>query len=259
MNIKVLKLIIIGYMAAFSALTYAVDMSDPIRYRDLPVWMHHASENAFPDMRRRGTVISVFGGEAYAWSDNKFDPVLFKNKDNEVYYITSFNSKNDAENLWDQIDDPTIRQSGMTADIRRAAYNWAFDNEHFSIKYNNPKKGQTLILYSAMDCSYCVKLERSLHKAKLPYIVVPINLANKPSREYKNIYCADDRKSAWMNIMSKREYRQAKNINCEIPYAEMQIFGHILGTNSTPSGLMPDGTVVTAGELWQAYGLKAPK
>lgn len=237
-----------------SATGFAEDTNKPVRFNDLPSWMQRAGESAFPEMRLKGKIVPVFGGEVYSWNQPKKVPVLFTRQGNSAFYITDFDTDPNAKNAWTSTSF-FASDEGITEKLRKHIYDWAFDNPEFAIQYNNPKKGETILLSSAMDCPYCVELERALHKNNIPYIVVPSNLDDKPTPAYKSVYCTSDRPKSWANMMIKREYQKHNNTRCEIPHAEMSVFFHVLGTTATPAALKPDGSVIVGSDIWKAYGI----
>ena len=92
----------------------------------------------------------------------------------------------------------------------------------------------------------------------MPFIHVPSTLQLKPTRELKQVYCTPDKAAAWKKMMVSRKYDVHNNERCEMPFTEFSLLGDVMGLDTTPSGLMPDGTVLNATELWQAYGIPKP-
>lgn len=258
---KIMKTLAMSLMPMMLTLGSAVakETAPKVRFNQLPGWLQEDAREAFPEMRHKGEIRQVLDGKVFVWSTSGYSPVLFQQKNGSAYYISSIDAKNDQANQWTKLGILPGKDVSMTKELRVAFYNKAFDEPDFGFQYNKPEKGKTVLLYSAIDCGYCVMLEKALHKAGVPFIVVPTTLSGKPSREFKNVYCASDKPKAWTEMMTKRTYVSAKDPDCDMPYAEFDLLGEVLATGSTPAGLMPDGTVLDGSELWGAYGLKKPK
>eukprot|EP01036_Dinobryon_divergens_P042504 gene42504-56495_t len=233
-----------------TASTFAEESTPKVRFNQLPDWLRDDAKEAFPDMRMRGEIRQVLDGSIFVWSRPGYTPVLFQEKDGDAYYANSFDSKDDTKNQWEKLGFFSEKDSGMTKELRIAFYNKAFDDPNFGFKYNNPSKGETILLYSAIDCGYCVKLEKALHKAGVPFVVVPTTLQPKVTRDFREVYCAEDKSSAWKKMMTTRKISPQKNSRCEIPFLEFQLVGDIMGINATPSAMRPDGTIVEPALLW---------
>lgn len=245
-------------LACSTASSFAEESAPKVRFNQLPGWLQSEAREAFPEMRHKGEIRAVLDGQVYAWKQQGYSPVLFQQKNGDAYYISSIEGTDPSNSPWTKLDFIPSKDATMTQALRKAFYDKAFDDPNFGFQYNNPKKGETVLLYSAIDCGFCVRLEKALHKAGVPFIVVPSTLQLKPTRELKQVYCTPDKAAAWKKMMVSRKYDVHNNERCEMPFTEFSLLGDVMGLDSTPAGLRPDGTVLNATELWQAYGIPKP-
>ena len=257
---KQLKKLALGLLALayLTGAAIAEESSPKVRFNQLPSWLQSDAREAFPDMRHKGEIRKVLDGQVYVWKRHGYSPVLFQQKNGDAYYITGFEGTDASKNPWTKLGFIPSEDATMTQALRKAFYDKAFDDPNFGFQYNNPKKGETVLLYSAIDCGFCVRLEKALNKAGVPFIAVPSTLQLKPTRELKQVYCTTDKAAAWKKMMLSRKYDAHNNERCEMPFTEFSLLGDVMGLDTTPSGLTPDGTVLNATELWQAYGIPKP-
>ena len=106
------------------------------------------------------------------------------------------------------------------------------------------------VIWSAPDCPFCRRLERSLEETGASVYLAPVGLAEDGFARSAQVYCAADPGAAWRAAMGEAAATgsaAASRPGCAYPRAMMTDIGFFLGRGrlATPIVVFADGSSVT--------------
>lgn len=106
------------------------------------------------------------------------------------------------------------------------------------------------VIWSAPDCPFCRRLERSLEESGASVYVAPVGLAESGFARSAQVYCAADPGAAWRAAMGEAAATgsaTASRPGCAYPRAMMTDIGFFLGRGrlATPIVVFADGSSIT--------------
>lgn len=103
------------------------------------------------------------------------------------------------------------------------------------------------VIWSAPDCPYCRKLEKTLEQENASVYVVPVGVAENGFRQAARVYCADDPAQAWRKVMQGSEINGQAKTSCQYPRDMLNDIGFFLGMGrlATPIVIFADGFTIT--------------
>lgn len=102
------------------------------------------------------------------------------------------------------------------------------------------------VIWSAPDCPYCRKLEKTLEQENASVYVVTVGVAENGFRQAARVYCADDPAQAWRKVMQGSEINGRAKTSCQYPRDMLNDIGFFLGMGrmATPIVVFADGSTV---------------
>jgi thiol:disulfide interchange protein DsbC len=196
----------------------------------------------------KGAVIAPAFGDFYSVS--KPNEVLFVNKDMSIMI---------SGNVFDLVAEKSL--TGELLEKNKPRFNWSSLDLNKAIKVGNGEK--KLLIFSDPDCPFCQKLERELAKleSELTVFVAPLPLVGLHPNAQKisdRIWCSKNKAQAWRDYLLMK--KQPVQIGCATPTSEWIEIAGANGINSTPTIVLPDGTIIagaqTADQIKKLVGLK---
>lgn len=106
---------------------------------------------------------------------------------------------------------------------------------------------RSLFVFSDPDCPYCRKLEEELSNlddVTIYTFLYPINeLHPEATHKSRLVWCADDRATAWADLMINRQLPQSAD-DCQNPIDQNVALARRLGIDATPTMILGDGSMV---------------
>ncbi|GEM_PF-2714959 len=114
---------------------------------------------------------------------------------------------------------------------------------HASITFRHGDKPVGMVLYSAVDCGFCRRLEAFLAKHEFSYTVFPSSLSPQNFSLAQDVWCNANPGQAWMTVM--REEGEIPHVaSCpSYPIADIRYMGALFVYGNTPGIIFADGTV----------------
>jgi thiol:disulfide interchange protein DsbC len=169
----------------------------------------------------------VFSGNFYALSD-KAGTTIFISEDMRYAISGNVIDKKTGKNLSEAV---------------AAKFDWKDLKKIDSIQMGSGDK--SVIVFADPQCGYCKQLERELDplRNQLTIFVVPVPILGPDSQNLaKNIWCADDRASAWDRALKGDPIADAKS--CSTPFDANLSLAKKYGVNGTPAIVFPNGEIV---------------
>lgn len=215
--------------------------TETTRFNDAPKWIRDSASAIFVGFRS-GEYIPLFGSNnIWAWMREGYQPILFKHKEGKTYFAEI---RNDGDEIVTWIDRKNNQEEKQEIrELRQEVYKFVTKNEKYSIQFNESKMDvDQLLIFSAIDCGACVKLEKSLNP-KTSYVISPSYLNNKSLFAYNNVYCSDKRGESWKRMMLTRKFEKSDTSKCRAPSSEITVYHSIVGA-FYPIGVKKDGNTV---------------
>lgn len=168
-----------------------------------------------------------FSGKFYALSD-KAGTTIFISEDMRYAISGTVLDKNTGKNLSESV---------------AAKFDWKDLKKSDSIQMGSGDKA--IIVFADPQCGYCKKLERELDpvRSQLTIFVVPMPILGPESQTLaKNIWCAEDRATAWERALKGDPITDARS--CSTPFDTNLSLAKKYGVNGTPAIVFPNGEIV---------------
>lgn len=169
----------------------------------------------------------AFAGKFYALSD-KAGTTIFISEDMKYAISGTVLDKKTGKNL---------------SEAAAPKFDWSDLKKSEAIQMGSGDK--SIIVFADPQCGYCKKLERELDplRGQLTIFVVPIPILGPESQTLsKNIWCADDRASAWDKALKGEPITDTKT--CSTPFEANLSLAKKYGVNGTPAIVLPNGDIV---------------
>jgi hypothetical protein len=142
---------------------------------------------------------------------------------------------------WHHLSDNTPYTDSQLTALRARNVRHIPLNEGISIRRGTgPAR---FVIYSAVDCGYCIQLEKELASTTLNYIVFPTYLRRQFRSASSAVWCSRDPAKVWENLMTKRQrLSQVTAPGCRYPDIDIKAIGGIFKA-STPTIIFADGSV----------------
>lgn len=114
---------------------------------------------------------------------------------------------------------------------------------HASITFRHGDAPVAMVLYSAVDCGFCRRLEVFLANNGFSYTVFPSSLTPQNFSLAQDVWCNPNPGSAWMSVM-RGDAEIPKVERCPTyPIADIRYTGALFSYGNTPGIIFADGTV----------------
>lgn len=117
-----------------------------------------------------------------------------------------------------------------------------------AIKVIRGRGKRSLFVFSDPDCPYCRKLESELSMLDdvtiYTYLYPIKELHPQAARKARLVWCAQDRSTAWNDLMIKGQIPQTGTDDCQNPINNNVALARSLGIDATPTLILGDGSVV---------------
>jgi hypothetical protein len=116
-------------------------------------------------------------------------------------------------------------------------------------------KPPTVVVWSAPDCPFCRKLEKTLAQEDVSAYVVPVGVSEKGFQQAAQVYCANNPSRAWTAVMEGTEINDQVRSSCVYPRDMLNDIGFFFGMGrmATPIVIFADGATVIG---WNDQGAR---